>query len=275
MIRRLALRRLGFLAALLAASAAAVLLHEAARPSYPHLVYATGWTLLGLMLVLTGYNARKKLPFLPLLKSSTWLQIHLYLGLFTGLVFLLHLRWRWPGGVFEVLLSLLFVGVTLSGVFGWWLSRTLPKRLTTAGGEVPYERIPVIRRALREQAEALVLGAIPAAKATTLADFYTGRLAAFFAGPANFRAHAAGSRRPLATLLDDFVEVDRFLGPAERETSAKLADLVRQKDALDFHRAGQLLLKGWLFVHIPLTYGLLLFSAVHIVLVYGFSGGAR
>ena len=275
MIRRLALRRLGFLAALLVASVASILAHEAARSVYPHLVYITGWALLALMLVLTGYNARKKLPFLPLLKSSTWLQIHLYLGLFTGLAFILHLQWRWPGGVFEALLSALFVGVTLSGIVGWWISRTLPKRLTTAGGEVPYERIPVIRRALREEAEALVLGAIPTAKATTLADFYTGRLAAFFDGPANFRAHALGSRRPLATLLDDFIEVDRFLGPAEKETSAKLAALVRQKDALDFHRTAQLLLKSWLFVHIPLTYGLLVFSFVHIVLVYAFSGGAR
>lgn len=275
MIRRLAIRRFGFIAALLAASVAAVVLHEAARAMYPHLVYITGWGLLALMLILTGYNARKKIPFLPLLKSSTWLQIHLYLGLFTGLAFLLHLQWRWPTGVFEIILSALFAGVTLSGIVGWWLSRTLPKRLTTAGGEVPYERIPVIRRDLRRQAEALVLGAIPTAKATTLADFYTGRLAAFFDGPANFRAHAVGSRRPLATLLDDFIEVERFLGPAEKETSAKLADLVRQKDALDFHRAGQLLLKSWLFVHIPLTYGLLVFSFVHIVLVYSFSGGAR
>lgn len=275
MIRRLAIRRFGFIAALLAASVASVVLHEAARTMYPHLVYITGWGLLALMLILTGYNARKKIPFLPLLKSSTWLQIHLYLGLFTGLAFLLHLQWRWPTGVFEIILSALFAGVTVSGIFGWWLSRTLPKRLTTAGGEVPYERIPVIRRDLRRQAEALVLGAIPTAKATTLADFYTGRLAAFFDGPANFRAHALGSRRPLATLLDDFIEVERFLGPAEKETSAKLADLVRQKDALDFHRAGQLLLKSWLFVHIPLTYGLLVFSFVHIVLVYSFSGGAR
>lgn len=275
MISRLALRRSGFIIALIVASVIAVYSHEAARATHPHLVYLTGWGLLALMLILTGYNARKKLAFLPLLSSRTWFQIHVYLGLFTGLAFLLHLQWRVPTGWFEGVLAWLFVGVTLSGIFGWWLSRSMPKRLTTTGGEVPFERIPVIRRSLREQAEALVLGAIPAAKATTLADFYTARLADFFAGPANFRSHAVGSRRPLTELLDNFVEVNRFLGSAEKETSAKLADLVRQKDALDFHRAGQLLLKGWLFVHIPLTYGLLVFSFVHVVLVYAFSGGAR
>ena len=81
-----------------------------------------------------------------------------------------------------------------------------------------------------------------------------------------------GSRRPLATLLDDFIEVDRFLGSSEKETSRKLADLVRQKDALDFHRTGQLLLKGWLFVHIPLSYGLLVLSFVHGWLALRYSG---
>jgi len=34
-------------------------------------------------------------------------------------------------------------------------------------------------------------------------------------------------------------------------------------------------LKTWLFVHIPLTYSLLLFSLAHIVVVFAFSGGAR
>jgi peptidoglycan biosynthesis protein MviN/MurJ (putative lipid II flippase) len=55
----------------------------------------------------------------------------------------------------------------------------------------------------------------------------------------------------------------------------ELAALVREKDTLDLHRAMQLLLKGWLFVHIPLTYGMLVFASLHVVVVYAFSGGAR
>jgi len=51
--------------------------------------------------------------------------------------------------------------------------------------------------------------------------------------------------------------------------------LVRQKDGLDYHYALQLVLKGWLFTHIPLTYSLLLLTLVHVVLVFAFSGGAR
>ncbi len=69
------------------------------RTVYPRLVYLTGWILFGLILVLTAYNVRKKLAFLPLFSSRTWFQIHVYTGLFTGLAFLLHLRWRLPSGL--------------------------------------------------------------------------------------------------------------------------------------------------------------------------------
>jgi hypothetical protein len=227
------------------------------------------------MLLLALYNSRKKLPFLPLLSSRVWLQVHIYVGLFTAVVFLLHLKWRIPNGWFEGLLAWLFVGVTASGIFGWWLSRMMPKRMTTAGGEVLFERIPIVRRDLRLQAEALAMKSIPAAQATTLADFYARELSLYFAAPQGFWASLAGSRRRLTALLGSLAETKRYLTASEKTSADKLAELIRQKDAVDFQRAAQLVLKGWLFVHIPLTYGLLIFSVVHVVLVYAFAGGAR
>jgi hypothetical protein len=275
MTRHLALRRAAFVGVLLAASAAAVWQFERLRPTHPHLVYLTGWILFGLILALTAYNARKKLPFLPLLSARIWFQVHVYLGLFTALAFVLHLRWRVPTGSFEAVLAGLFAAVTLSGMVGWWLSNALPKRLTTAGGEVPYERIPVVRRELRLRAEALALQAIPAARATTLADFYAKELSGYFAAPQHFWANTVGSRRSLTSLLGRLAENKRYFTAAEQANADRLADLIRQKDAVDIQWTAQLILKGWLFVHIPLTYGLILFSAVHVVLVYAFSGGAR
>lgn len=274
-LRSLAFRRVCFLITLIAASVWSVVEFRQLNATHPHLVYLTGWGLLGLMLILTAFNARKKLPFLPLISARIWLQVHLYLGLFTALLFLLHLRWHWPQGGFEITLALLFLAVTFSGIFGWWLSRALPKRMTSAGGEVPFERIPVVRRSLQLQAEKLVLAGIGPAKASTLADFYVSRLSGFFSGPANLGSHLFGSQRPLNTLLGQIAEVDRFITPSERQSVAELSELVRQKNMLDFHRSTQLALKGWLFVHIPLTYGLLVFSVAHVVIIYAFSGGAR
>ena len=41
---------------------------------------------------------------------------------------------------------------------------------------------------------------------------------------------------------------------------------------LDFRLAHQAVLKGWLFVHIPATYSLLLLSVLHIIIVHAFDG---
>ncbi|MBS0664348.1 MAG: hypothetical protein JSR48_13870 [Verrucomicrobia bacterium] len=275
MTHRLALRRLVLGAVTLAAAAAAVWQHARLQATHPLLPYATGWLLFALMLGLTAYNARKKLPFLPLFSSRLWLQLHVYAGLFTAVVYGLHAGCRVPAGWFEGILAALFALVTVSGLVGWWLSRQVPRRLTTVGGEVLYERIPIIRRQLRLQAEAAALQAIPEHGATTLADFYNRDLSAYFAGPQPFWRSIFSTRRRLNLLLGSLAETRRYLTASENANADRLADLIRQKDALDFQRSSQLALKAWLFVHIPLTYALLLYSVVHVVLVYAFSGGAR
>ena len=155
------------------------------------------------------------------------------------------------------------------------MSRLLPKRLTTHGGEVLYERIPAIRRALHDQAEMLALKSIPEVQSSTIADFYARELKNFFDGSRNFWLHLFEVRRPLNSLLGKITDLHRYSNDKEREKLDQLADLIRQKDGLDYHHALQSMLKAWLFVHIPFTYSLLLFSFVHVVLVFAFSGGAR
>jgi hypothetical protein len=269
------LERVAYVMVLFCSAMATYWIYRREGPLYPQMVYLTGWCLLVLVLYLTAYNSRKKLPFLPLVSSRYWMRAHSWIGMLAGFVFLAHLRGRLPAGPFDAVLAALFVAVTLSGIAGWWLSRVLPPRLTNAGGEVPYERIPVIRRALRERAEGLVVAGIPTAGTTTLADFYAARLEDFFKGPGNFGSHLFGSSHTLNSLLSDLGQVQRYLSDSEKKTASELAALLREKDTLDVHWSTQLVLKGWLFVHIPLTYGMLLFIAVHVILVYGFSGGAR
>jgi hypothetical protein len=258
---------------LLASSGAALWSHQRFHHALPDYAFLTGWILFAAMLVLTIYNVRKKLPFLPLGNSETWLQIHIYLGFFTVLLFLIHLNFSAPHGWFEITLAWLFALVSGSGVVGLFFSRVLPRRLATRGGEVIFEKIPELRHALKTGAENLALGAD--AKSTVIAEFYAKRLAIFFSGPKNFWLHLAESRRPCNALITELADLRRFANETERATLEKIAVLVRQKDGLDYHRALQLALKLWLFVHIPLTYALMIFTALHIVLVFGFSGGAR
>jgi hypothetical protein len=259
--------------ALIAATGGALWLHAKFSHALPDYAFLTGWVLFAAMLVLTFFNAWKKLPFLPLGNAETWLQIHIYLGFFTVVLFLIHLNFRMPHGWFEITLTWLFTLVSASGVVGLFFSRTLPRRLATRGGEVIFEKIPALRHALKTEAENLALGA--EAKSPIIAEFYTKRLAPFFAGSRNLWLHVVESRRPLNALVAELDDLRRFANDAEREKINQLTALVRQKDGLDYHRALQLALKLWLFVHIPLTYGLLIFTALHIILVFGFSGGAR
>jgi hypothetical protein len=256
-------------------SAGLLVLNSDYAPRIHRLSFISGWALFALMLVLAAYNGRKKLPFLPLGGSEGWLQFHIYAGLVTITLFAIHISFRAPSGWFESSLAWLYLGVTASGIFGLFVSRALPKRLTTRGGEVPFDRIPAIRRSLLEQAEALALQSIPQAKSSTIADFYIRDLKGFLDGPRNFWPHLFEVRSPLQTLLNKINDLNRFLNEDERVIMEKIANLLRQKDGLDYQRSLQLTLKVWLFAHIPLTYSLLLFSFVHIVLVYAFSGGAR
>ncbi|MDB6054441.1 MAG: hypothetical protein JWN25_1964 [Verrucomicrobiales bacterium] len=240
----------------------------------PRVQFLTGWILFLLMVVLAVYNGRKKIPFLPLLSSRGWLRFHLWAGGLTALIFVGHLRLRIPSGWFEWTLASLYGAVMLSGIGGYFISRAFPKRLTSRGGEVIFESIPVVRRRLKEQADAMALKSVPEVNASTLADFYVSEISGYFAQPQNFWMHLFEIRSPLNQILKKIEDQNRFLNEKERGILSEIALLIRQKDGLDYHHSLQLALKLWLFIHIPLTYSLLIFSLLHGVLAYAFSGGA-
>jgi hypothetical protein len=240
----------------------------------PRIAFASGWLLLGLIGLLAAYNGRKKIPFLPLARSEGWLQVHIYGGLLAALVFGMHLRFHFPTGIFESLLALLFVLVTLSGFVGLELTRMIPKRLTALGGEVIFERIPFERRALREKARALALGSVGKARSTTMAVYYADELDAYFARPRFITEHLLDLKIQVNRLLRRSTELNRFLSGEERADMEEIIKLIQAKYILDHHYSLQLVLKLWLFIHIPLTYGLLVFSALHVALVYAFSSAA-
>jgi len=235
----------------------------------------TGWLLAALIVLLAGYNLFKKVPFLPLGASAAWLQFHIYVGLLTIVVFAVHAAASFPFGPLGWLLAGLYAGVAGSGVLGLMMSRAFPATLRARGDEVIYERIPILRRQLQLQAEELVVTAAARSHSPFVADFYADRLAPFFAAPRNFWrhvAHSAGTRHDLLTELDAQA---RFLNEDERAVLRQLRTLVETKDDLDCQHALQAMLKYWLFVHIPLTYSLLLFTAFHVLVIYAYSGVSR
>ena len=245
--------------------------HAAYSTTLGNEAFLSGWALLAVVLFLTLYNLRRKLPFLPLGSSALWLQFHIYAGLVSVVVFVLHIGGRMPNDAFETALALLYFAVAGSGLLGIFVARGLPPRLSRRGEEVLFERIPLFRRQLMEATEALVQRSVEESGSTTIADYYSDRLRSFFDGPRNFWHHLAESNRGRHRLLTEMRALERYLNESERVTLGEIAEVTCVKDDLDYQYALQAMLRRWQFVHVPLTYGLLIVVAVHIVLVHAFA----
>jgi len=235
--------------------------------------FLSGWVLFTLMILLTLYNVRKKLTYPPLFKSASWMQFHIYAGLISFVVFFFHTGWRLPTGPFESILYVMFILLSGSGFIGLYLTRTVPKSLAHRGREVIFERIPRFVRELKEQAEALVLESVAVNDSTILSDYYSEKLADYMSQPRRFGLHVFMVDRTRRDFQHELQALHRYMNDEERAVAEKLSDVLAFKDDLDFHYARQGMLKGWLFLHVPLTYGLLIFVTAHMVLVHAFSGG--
>ena len=247
----------------LAAALVAWLFDYAMRVHLRRAGLVTGLMLFAVVILLTLFNARKKLPFLPLLRASTWMQVHIYAGLLSCVLFVLHAGWRIPRGGLETGLAVLFCLVFLSGMAGLAISRWFPSRMTMLGENVIFERIPALRTAVRCEVEELVVESVAKTQSSTIADFYELKLRNYFSRRCYFWHHLAGYGEPLLKLLSEVEAVDRYLNAEERDIMARIVERIHVKNNLDFQQARQGLLKGWLFVHIPLTYSMILVAAVH------------
>jgi hypothetical protein len=236
--------------------------------------FFTGWVLLVAIASLMALALRKRLPAPPLGSAAAWLQVHIYTGIGSAGLFLLHIRWRWPGGWFEGTLAALFAATFASGVIGLYWTRTLPRRLSRLGEEVIYERIAAIRGQLRERAQIAVLSAVRDGGGTTLGEFYNGCLQDFFSQHRGWLYRLWPTAALRKRLLADLTDVMRYLSDEEQRTAEDLFALVRRRDDLDYHEALQWRLKAWLFVHIALTYPLVLAAVLHAWLAHVFYGGA-
>ncbi|QDV75931.1 hypothetical protein [Botrimarina mediterranea] len=235
--------------------------------------YATGYAMYGAVVFLAAYQLRKKLPGFPLGTSKAWLQAHLVVAFASSVLFYLHIGGRWPNGAVEGTLAMLYAGAFVSGVIGFYLTRTIPKQLARTGEQFIFERIPRLRSVVQGDARAVVLEAVHATGATTLADFYADRLHGFFRRPRALRYTLRPTTKARKRLFNELNAVDRYLTEPERSAAEKLFGLVRRKDDLDFHAAKQGVLKAWLFAHISLTWALLLLGAGHGVMALAFRGG--
>ncbi len=244
--------------------------------------YLDGWMLAGGMSLQLGFHIAIKTDSLSPKSAMHWRKIHIVLGYLLIAAFISHSDFSLPDTGFEWALWACFVLVTLSGIFGTYLAWSLHAKCEI-DERVGYDRIPTLRAELARDVHAAVAKTDPAASAIALPappydawimDLYTTHLRDFFQGQRNVTAHLIGSQRPLKRLTDEIDNLSRYVDQGSQEKLAAIRSLVVEKDRLDFARVYLGLTKGWLFVHVPITYALIVLTVLHVLVVYAFSSGA-
>ncbi len=244
--------------------------------------YLDGWILAGGMGLQLGFHIAVKVGGLSPKSAIRWRKIHIFVGYLLIAAFLSHTDFSFPETGLEWALWVGFVLVTLSGVFGTYLAWSLRVKGEIDEGVV-YDRIPSLRAGLAREVEVAVTKTDPAAAAIALPaqpydawimDLYTTHLRDFLEGQRNVTAHLIGSQRPLKRLTDEVDNLSRYVDQRSQEKLAIIKGLVVEKDRLDFARVYLGLTKGWLFIHVPVTYSLIVLTVLHVLVAYAYSSGA-
>lgn len=236
-----------------------------------HAAVLTGCTLLASILLLMLLGVRRRLPVLPLGSASMWTQVHIYLGFFTAGVYLIHVPSVIANGWFEGGLSLVFLSVTLSGFYGIYASRRMPKLLTAVEGQHRFDRVGWHRGQIAETARSLLDELNEQSAQAVLGSFYQTYLSPFFGARPTLAYVLVPSGVRRRRLLNGLRELDRYLESEGRNTAGRFAALVRRRDDLDYQYALQLRLRLWLVVHGVLSVALLAGGMVHGVIAWRFA----
>jgi hypothetical protein len=246
----------------------------------------------GFMVFVTLLSLRKKFPIWRIGRAETWMRGHLWLGALSFPLILLHAGFLFGHGLTSWLMWL-FLVVWTSGLFGAWMQHVLPRRiLRDVPMETIYEQIDAVRRQLLDETDTIVADATGRLDVTTtvsatagatalatvmrpvaadadetgpLREFYVKEMRPFLEHPAHrhalaHRTSAAGrftKLRPLVpTSLESVIQDLENVCEEERQ-------LMRQER---MHG----LLHGWLIVHVPLSFAMMVLAAVHVFMALRF-----
>jgi hypothetical protein len=281
----------GWLIASLAILGVSILLYGIYR--LPASGGSVGGTALGLTFGSLGFafmifaallGARKKVPVWRVGRAQTWMRGHLWLGLLSFPLILLHSGFRYGHGLTAVLMTLLII-VVASGVFGAVLQHYMPHVMTREiTMETIYEEIGHVRAQLLEEAEEMVkqattektkAAAAGAAESTDTAPvaviedqntplrtFFVQDLKPFLENP-GARGHALANE---AQSRSAFVQLRTLVPPALHATLDDLENICEEERQLTLQSQMHVWLHGWLLLHIPLSLALILLGAVHAMM---------
>lgn len=292
-------------AAILAIAVAAYIPYSLRSPqgprggTVPGLIYGTVGFAFMLFAGLLGL--RKKFPIWRIGRAQTWMRAHLWLGFLAFPLILLHGGLHF-GGLLTRVLMWLFILVFASGLLGAALQHLVPRVHTTQlPMETIYEQIDRVRTQLGEEAQRVVEECCAALEGNVSSATERQRATAASAGASWDVTVASGMqvdeqasaklRRALSAEINPYLEkaghrglrLDdalvaaalfrqlRVLLPATLHSNIDdLENICEEKRQLDKQGRLHKILHGWLLVHVPLSYALLLLGAWHAVVALRF-----
>ena len=253
---------------------------------------ANGGTLLGytlgaigalLIIWLAWYGIRKRKYASTLGSVQGWLSAHVYLGTALLVVVLLHTGFQFGFNVHTLAFALMVL-VILSGFFGVYVYQKYPARLSDNRGGINRSelldqladidnRSKRVAGTLGDDFEEVVISGI---SRTQLGATLAGRLKGLDQSQVMLRQGSevkAVSNAGQEAALDWLAEQQsRCSDPAQAGTIGELSALLRNKrklvKQLNEDARLQAMLEVWLYVHVPLTAGLLVALMIHILTVF-------
>jgi hypothetical protein len=229
---------------------------------------------------------RKKLPVWRLGRAQTWMRGHLWLGLLSLPLILFHGGFRFGGPLTSVLMVLLII-VVASGLFGAALQHYMPNVMTAeVSKETIFEQIDHVRAGLIAETDEMIAatvgsGGAPGAKqsarsaaavgqTTALAPEAVLPLSTFYANEMRpFLQKEAPQNQPLANAniaRTVFAELRSLLPLEAHDTVKRFEEICDEERQLRRQARLHHWLHGWLMLHIPLSFALLLLGCVHAVM---------
>jgi hypothetical protein len=230
--------------------------------------------------------ARKKLPVWRLGRAQTWMRGHLWLGLLSLPLILFHGGFRFGGPLTSVLMVLLII-VVASGLFGAALQHYMPNVMTAeVSKETIFEQIDHVRAGLIAETDEMFAATVGSSgspetkqsarsaaaigQTTALAPEAALPLSTFYANEMRpFLQEKGPQNQPLAnatTARTVFAELRSLLPHEAHDTVKRFEEICDEERQLRRQARLHHWLHGWLMLHIPLSFALLLLGCVHAVM---------
>ncbi|HET7712514.1 MAG TPA: hypothetical protein VFL80_11340 [Thermoanaerobaculia bacterium] len=219
-----------------------------------------------LILLLSFFGIRKRWYRSTFGTLEQWLQSHIYLGLLLVVVLLFHTGGRFEDSVAVTTLVLALI-VVISGVVGAVVYVTVPRLLTEVESDLTAEQLSDQVNQLGKQMARVATGRSPEFQRVyeRLVDETTPRALAgwrlLLSSARGVERLSGASARLVAEVPKGEQDSLRQLLVLSRQTKELLLRLMMQqryKNIIDF----------WLYIHVPFTVALLIFSIVHIAGVF-------